>query len=51
MAYDISRKVRKSQLTEGSFGDLTLEGEGDAFRSYIKHYVENQKVRNCHLTE
>jgi hypothetical protein len=48
---DTNSKVRNHQLTEGRFINLTLEGEGDAFQSYIKHYVGNRKVRNHQLTE
>jgi hypothetical protein len=43
--------VGNRQLTEGSFADLTLEVEDAVFRSYIKHYVGNRKVRNHQLTE
>jgi hypothetical protein len=36
-----NRKLRNRQLTERSFDNLTLKGEGDTFWSYIKHYVGN----------
>jgi hypothetical protein len=39
--FDTNQKVRNRQLTEGSFNNLTFEGEDDAFRSDIKHYVGN----------
>jgi hypothetical protein len=44
--YEGNQKVRKRQLTEASFANLTIDGEGDAFQSFIKRKGTKPKMKS-----